>query len=108
MLCELGYHDNYADEAWLTNNLEAIARNLVSSLCDYFGIPFILPRASFYGLVATDGSNLNIRNYPSMDGAIIGKIPNNENVLITGELPGWFVVNYNGIVGYSSSDFIIV
>ena len=41
VLCELGYHDNYADEAWLKNNLEAIARNIVNSLCDYFGIPFI-------------------------------------------------------------------
>lgn len=108
VLCELGYHDNFADEAWLKNNLEAIARNLVRSLCDYFGIPFIPPTALIYGMVSTDGSNLNIRSYPSLDGDIIGKIPNNAAVLITGEIPGWYVVSYDNIVGYASSDYIII
>ncbi len=108
VLCELGYHDNYADEAWLKNNLDEIAKNLVDSLCDYFGIPFILPTAVRYGMVSTDGSNLNIRSYPSMDGAIIGKIPNNAAMLITGEYNGWYVVSYNGVTGYANSDFIII
>ncbi|MBR6580942.1 MAG: N-acetylmuramoyl-L-alanine amidase [Ruminococcus sp.] len=108
VLCELGYHDNFADEAWLKNNLEAIAENLVRSLCDYFGIPFIHPVPVFYGMVNTNGSNLNIRSYPSLDGAIIGKIPDNAAVLITGSLPGWYVISYNNIIGYASSDYIIV
>lgn len=108
VLCELGYHDNYADEAWLKNNLELIAKNLVRSLCDYFGIPFILPSAIQYGQVATDGSNLNIRDYPSMEGTIIGKIPNNAAVLINGETGNWYVVSYNNITGYASKDYIII
>lgn len=108
VLCELGYHDNYADEAWLKNNLDAIAKNLVRSLCDYFGIPFVLPSAIQYGMVTTDGANLNIRNYPSLNGAIIGKIPNNAAVLINGEVEGWYVVSYNGITGYASKDYIII
>ena len=108
VLCELGYHDNYADEAWLKNNLDAIAKNLVRSLCDYFGIPFILPSAIQYGMVTTDGANLNIRDYPSLNGAIIGKIPNNAAVLINGEVEGWYVVSYNGITGYASKDYIII
>ena len=41
VLCELGYHDNVEDVTWLKNNLDAIAKNLVQSLCDYFGIPFV-------------------------------------------------------------------
>ncbi|MDE7098440.1 MAG: N-acetylmuramoyl-L-alanine amidase [Ruminococcus sp.] len=108
VLCELGYHDNYADEAWLKNNLDTIAKNLVRSLCDYFGIPFVLPSAIQYGMVTTDGANLNIRNYPSLNGAIIGKIPNNAAVLINGEVEGWYVVSYNGITGYASKDYIII
>lgn len=108
VLCELGYHDNYADEAWLKNNLELIAKNLVRSLCDYFGIPFILPSAIQYGQVATDGSNLNIRDYPSLEGKIIGKIPNNGAVLINGETGNWYVVTYNNITGYASKDFILI
>lgn len=108
VLCELGYHDNYADEAWLKNNLELIARNIVRSLCDYFGIPFIQPSAIQFGQVVTDGSNLNIRSYPSMEGTIIGKIPNNAAVLINGETGNWYVVSYNNIVGYASKDYIII
>ncbi|MDE6520273.1 MAG: N-acetylmuramoyl-L-alanine amidase [Ruminococcus sp.] len=108
VLCELGYHDNYADEAWLKNNLDTIAKNLVRSLCDYFGIPFVLPSAIQYGMVTTDGANLNIRDYPSLNGAIIGKIPNNAAVLINGEVDGWYVVSYNGITGYASKDYIII
>ncbi len=40
VLAELGFHDNPDDEKWLKDNLEAIAENLVESLCIYFGIPY--------------------------------------------------------------------
>lgn len=108
VLCELGYHDNYADEAWLKSNLDLIAQNIVNSLCDYFGIPFIPAGAVRWGVVATDGSNLNIRSYPSLSGSIIGSIPNNATVMISGQTGNWYVVNYNGIIGYSSGDFIVI
>ncbi len=108
VLCELGYHDNYADEAWLKNNLDLIARNIVRSLCDYFGLPFVMPSAIQYGQVATNGANLNIRDYPSLEGEIIGKIPNNSAVLINGETGNWYVVSYRNITGYASKDFILI
>lgn len=41
VLIELAYHDNPIDEAWIKNNLEEIAINIVQSLTQYFGIPFI-------------------------------------------------------------------
>ena len=106
VLCELGYHDNYADEAWLKNNLEAIAKNITNSLCDYFGIPFVNAGAVRWGTVTTDGVNLNIRSYPSLAGKIIGSMPDGATVMINGETNGWYVVSYNGISGYSSSDYI--
>ena len=108
VLCELGYHDNYADEAWLKNNLENIARNIVRSLCDYFGIPFVNAGAIRRGTVTTDGSNLNIRSYPSLSGKIIGKMPDGAKVWINGEVNGWYIINYNGINGYASSDYITI
>ncbi|MBQ8180778.1 MAG: N-acetylmuramoyl-L-alanine amidase [Ruminococcus sp.] len=108
VLCELGYHDNFADEAWLKNNLETIAKNIVRSLCDYFGIPFIPAGAVRWGTVVTDGSGLNIRSYPSLSGKIIGSAPNGASILVNGETDGWYVVSYNGIIGYSSKDFIDV
>ena len=108
VLCELGYHDNLSDEAWIKGNLETIAKNLARSLCDYFGIPFIQPSAVKWGTVVTDGSGLNIRSYPSTSAAIIGSVPNGTSVTINGMTDGWYVVDYNGIIGYSSSDFIVI
>ncbi|MCD8188434.1 MAG: SH3 domain-containing protein [Ruminococcus sp.] len=108
VLCKLGYHDNYADEAWLKNNLNEIAQNLVQSLCDYFGIPFIYPSAIRWDTVTTDGSGLNLRNYPSTTGGIIGSLPSGAVVMISGETNGWYVVSYNGITGYASSRFITI
>lgn len=106
VLCELGYHDNYADEAWLKNNLENIAKNIVGSLCDYFGIPFVPAGAVRWGTVTTDGSGLNIRDYPGLSGNIIGSAPDGATLMINGETNGWYVVSYNGINGYSSSRYI--
>jgi len=108
VLCELGYHDNYYDEAWIKHNLNEIAKNLVQSLCDYFGIPFVNAGPVLKGTVITDGSGLNIRSYPSTNSSIIGSIPNGASVTIYGNTNGWYVVFYNGITGYSSSDFITI
>ncbi len=109
VLCELGYHDNVEDVTWLKNNLEAIAANLVQSLCDYFGIPFVKASPVFNGIVAAGGSNLNIRDYPSTGGQIIGSIPDGARLTIYGDVGnGWYVVHYNGVTGYASSQFIVV
>ena len=109
VLCELGYHDNVEDVTWLKNNLEAIAANLVQSLCDYFGIPFVKAGPVFNGIVAAGGSNLNIRDYPSTGGQIIGSILDGARLTIYGDVGnGWYVVHYNGVTGYASSQFIVV
>ena len=109
VLCELGYHDNVEDVTWLKNNLEVIAANLVQSLCDYFGIPFVKAGPVFNGIVAAGGSNLNIRDYPSTGGQIIGSIPDGARLTIYGDVGnGWYVVHYNGVTGYASSQFIVV
>ncbi|HIU26092.1 MAG TPA: N-acetylmuramoyl-L-alanine amidase [Candidatus Copromorpha excrementigallinarum] len=42
-LIEIAYHDNYEDAMWIIDNIDPIARNLVLSLTQYFGIPFIDP-----------------------------------------------------------------
>ncbi|MGN0613947.1 MAG: SH3 domain-containing protein [Porcipelethomonas sp.] len=108
VLCELGYHDNIEDATWLKNNLDGIAKNLVSSLCDYFGIPFVNAGPVLKGIVAAGGSNLNLRDYPSVGGRVIGSIPDGATVTIYGSTDGWYVVSYNGKTGYASGDFIVV
>ena len=75
-LLELGYHDNYADAAWVENNMDAIARELARSLTEYFGLPFIEPQPVVQGTVSTSGSPLRLRAYPSAAGQTIALMPN--------------------------------
>ena len=106
ILAELGYHDNAEDEKWIKNNLSPIARNLVQSLADYFGIPFVEATPVRRGVVFTDGSNLNIRKFPSTSSAVIGSIPNGATVNVYGSTGNWYVVKYQSTVGYSAQDYI--
>ncbi len=106
VLCELGYHDNVQDVEWLRNDLKALAANLVESLCDYFGIPFVTPIAVVKGTVVTDGSGLNLRSYPSLYSDIIDSIPDGAEVTIYGNVNNWYVISYNGVIGYVFGDFI--
>ena len=43
VLVEIAYHDNYEDAQWIADNINTIGRNLVLSLTEYFGIPFVDP-----------------------------------------------------------------
>ncbi|MBR6419647.1 MAG: SH3 domain-containing protein [Oscillospiraceae bacterium] len=106
ILCELGYHDNEEDAHWLQQNLELIAQNLVLSLTDYFGLPFITATAPKPGRVCTDGSRLNLRDYPSLSGKILTQIPDGTELVLNGETDGWYVTSYDGKTGYASGEFI--
>lgn len=109
ILAEIGYHDNIEDAVWIRENLDKIAANIVMSLCDYFGIPFIDKPFFASGITVTDGySNLNIRKYPSVSAAVIGKIPSGTTVEINGVYNDWYVVRYNNIIGYAYAPYIRV
>ena len=41
VLVEIAYHDNAEDARWIRNNIQAIARNLSISVCEYFESPFV-------------------------------------------------------------------
>lgn len=107
VLAEIGYHDNLEDAVWLQDNLQNIARNIALSLTDYFGIPFIEAGPVQHAVAVTgDGSRLNLRSYPSLQGKILTQIPDGTDLLLTGETDGWFVTEYNGQTGYVSGDYL--
>ncbi len=87
-LLELGYHDNYADAAWVENNMDAIARELARSLTEYFGLPFIEPQPVVQGTVSTSGSPLRLRAYPKCRGHTIALMPNGASVTVYGAWQG--------------------
>lgn len=108
ILAEIGYHDNYEDAEWIKANLSPIAVSLVQSLCDYFGIPFVEAGPVRQGRTDTDGSNLNIRNFPSTNAMVIGVIPDGSAVEVYGRTGNWYVVKYGSLTGYSSADYIVL
>lgn len=106
VLVEIGYHDNYEDARWIENNIPEIARNLVLSLTDYFGIPFIWPVDPWEATVHAGGGTLNLRSRPTTDSSVIASIPDGATVRVYGQYEDWYVVRYGDYVGYASSQFI--
>lgn len=105
-LLELGYHDNYADAAWVENSMDAIARALARALTEYFGLPFIEPQTAVQGVVATNGSPLRLRAYPSAAGQTLARMPNGASVTVYGAWQGWNTVGYQGQLGYAAEAYI--
>lgn len=109
VLIEYAYHDNPEDAAWIKNNIDLLARYTVLALTEYFGIPFNMPQAVRYGTVTTPGGGgVNIRSEPALESYVIATVPNGASVTIYAEVPGWYVVNYNGTEGYMSSRYVTV
>jgi len=106
VLLELGYHDNAEDAHWIENNLREIARNLVLSLTDFFGIPFIWPSDPWEGTVRAGGGTLNLRNRPNTSASVIANIPDGARVRVYGRYEDWYVVCYGDYVGYAAAQFI--
>lgn len=103
---EIGYHDNTADANWIRNNIQNIARNLVLSVTQYFGLPFIEATPARPGVVRLTSGNLNLRAKPDLTARVITRIPNGADVTVLGEWKGWYVVRYGGNVGYSDGRYI--
>ncbi len=106
VLIEFAYHDNTEDADWIRNNIDAIARNVVVSLADYFDIPFMMPSGTSNAVVVTSGRNLNIRNMPSLNSQVIGRIPNGATVTVYSTNGEWSSVEYNGISGFANNNYL--
>ena len=106
VLGEIGYHDNYEDAVWVEGHLDAIAQQLARALTEFFGLPFIYPMTPVSGTVAIQYGTLNLRDYPSSDGAILENLPAGSTVTVYGEWEGWYVVHYEGYVGYAAAAYI--
>ncbi len=107
VLIEFAYHDNAEDAEWIRDNINTIAENVVVSLADYFGIPFVMPNGNnSFATVVTNGRNLNLRNGPSLNSQIIGSIPNGATVTVYSVNGMWNAVDYNGMVGYANNRYL--
>lgn len=103
---ELAFHDNEQDAAWIKENIPAIARNLVLSLTEYFDIPFFETNQNRPGKVDVSYGVLNIRSRPDRGSTIVARAPDGALLTIRNYFNGWYLVDYNGTVGYAAEDFI--
>ena len=103
---ELGYHDNADDATWVTGHLDEIARNLVLSLTEYFGIPFLYPTAPRSGVVDVSWGYLNIRARPDTTAPVVARAYDGAPLTIINQWQGWYLVRFDGVVGYASRDFV--
>lgn len=103
---ELGYHDNLDDAAWVQNNLDAIARNIVGSLCQYFSLPFLEPRPARQAVVDVEWGGLNIRSRPDLSAPVIAQVYDGTPLTVLNEWEGWYLVQFDDVVGYANSDYI--
>ena len=106
MLAEIGYHDNAEDARWITSSLAEIAEKLALSMTEYFGLPLVPPQAQQTGKVVTSTGNLNIRSRPDILSTVIASAPKGAVLTVLGQQKNWYTVNYNGIVGFASADYI--
>ena len=103
---ELAFHDNTADALWIRDNLDAIARNLVLSLTEYFGIPFYESELDRAAVVDVAWGVLNLRAQPNTSSPILAQAPDGAPLTVLNQSGGWYLVNYGGTVGYVLGDFI--
>ena len=106
VLVEIGYHDNWADATWVETHMDAIAQQLARALTEFFGLPFIYPMEPLNGTVAVNYGTLNLRSYPSAGGTILAHMPGGSSVTVYGEWQGWYVVHFEGYVGYAAAAYI--
>ena len=103
---EIGYHDNPDDATWVTTNLDLIARNLVLSLTEYFGLPFLEPQPAQRAIVDINWGTLNIRDRPNRSAPILASVADGTPLTVLNEWQGWYLVRLNGILGWASQNFI--
>ncbi len=106
VLIEFAYHDNPEDADWIRTNIPKIAQNVVLSLTEYFGIPFVPAQPAYRGEVDVQSGWLNIRSRPSTLSRVIARAWDGNPITVLGEWQGWYVVNYYGNVGYADSRYI--
>ena len=106
VLIEFAYHDNVEDANWIKNNINAIARNVVLSLTEYFGLPFIAPGPVRQGTVSVGQGSLNIRSRPNTSAPVIARAYDGARLTVINQWQNWYLVSFDGVVGYASGDFI--
>jgi uncharacterized protein YgiM (DUF1202 family) len=64
------------------------------------------PRPTREGIVRTQGGRLNVREQPSTESRVLGQLQNGARVTVTGQDGNWYLIRYNGLVGYVFGQYL--
>lgn len=99
---EFGYSSK-KDTEWIKENTEEISQNIIISLTEYFGLPFVACIKPFPGMTKSDS---NIFSKPSTKSKIVGYITKNKKTEIQGQWESWYIIGKNNDLGYIPAKFI--
>ncbi len=98
-----GFSGNAEDMAWLRDSTDSVAKAVVLSLCEYFGIPFIGCENRIMGIATATAT---IFDKPSLNAEVLGNITENSKVKINSQWEDWYIVGENGKLGYVQTKFV--
>lgn len=88
---------------WLTQNIENILEEIIMSLDEYFGLPYIPETETVTCMSIKDES---IRKRPSLNSEVIGSVQGGKSIKILGQWENWYVVGENKNLGFIQTKFI--
>lgn len=103
---ELAFHDNTEDARWIIRNIPAIARNLVLSLTEYFGIPFFESVRPQQAVVDVTYGLLNLRSRPDIRSQVLTRLSDGACLTVLNRANGWYLVEYGDTVGYADQNYV--
>ncbi|MFA9422157.1 MAG: SH3 domain-containing protein [Sedimentibacter sp.] len=104
VLIEVAYHDNPEDANWIINNVDSIAKAIASGANEYFVGPVKNDESS--ARVTLANGYLNIRSGPSLNDPVIDMAPNGAILQVVEKVGDWYEVEYNGVKGYVSGNYL--
>ncbi|MDR3317892.1 MAG: SH3 domain-containing protein [Clostridiales bacterium] len=84
------------------NSAEGYVSDKYLCVCNTPSLPF----SALTGTVNTASGNLNLRAGPATTFPVTGSLPRGGQLVIIGSGGGFYQVNYNGITGYASANYI--
>ncbi len=101
----LGYQNNTEDIKWIQNNTEEISQNIIMSLTEYFGLPFVPCFRPRQGITINHAS---VFEKPCLNSKIIGSAEKNKKISILGQWEDWYIIGKNQKLGYIQSKFTAI
>ena len=91
------------DITWIRQNLDEISKQIIFTLDEYFGLPFVACTTKESGMPKSDES---LRKRPNLNSEVVGSVEKNSKVNVLGQWEDWYAVESNNDLGYIQTKFI--